>query len=223
MNSNKFSETPREAPDYADHIDRIARRLAVWPGAGGAADKLVWLLEHDYSEAGLSFDALKNTDAALARILADAAARADCALHAAILHIEHYGYALPDDDYLDSGGRRRDEDPDEMEFTELYERDEWLDGWIDRDGVRPPFGEIPLLPGELLPRGALDDATPDEQRLHEASGNEGVTLERAYRRAAFVVWPRSKTLDVIASADVGAAVAWVGAQFDRERSTCAVR
>ena len=30
----------------------------------------MWVLDHDYSEAGLSFDALKNVDAALARTLA---------------------------------------------------------------------------------------------------------------------------------------------------------
>ena len=84
-----------------------------------------------------------------------------------------------------------------------------------RDGARPQLGELTLLPGELLPRGALDDAAPDHQKLHEASGNEGVTLERAYRRASFVMWPRSKTLAILASAGVGRAVAWLAAELDR--------
>ena len=34
----------------------------------------------------------------------------------------------------------------------------------------------------------------------KAAKNEGATLERACRRAAFVVWPRAKTFDLVASA-----------------------
>ena len=60
------------------------------------------------------------------------------------------------------------------------------------------YGEdaaLELMDGGLLSSGALDDAVPDEQRLHETTGNEGVSLERAYRHAAFVLWPRmSQTL-----------------------------
>ena len=63
--------------------------------------------------------------------------------------------------------------------------------------------------GELLPDCALDDVPPDEQWLHESSGNEGVSLERAYRRAAFVIWPRSKTLEVLADSGINGAVDWV--------------
>ena len=70
------TDTPRAAPDYTSRVDLIARRLAEWGRAEEGADKLVWLLDHQYSEAGLSFGALKNTDAALARILALAADRA---------------------------------------------------------------------------------------------------------------------------------------------------
>ena len=76
------------------------------------------------------------------------------------------------------------------------------------------MGEVELLPGELLPRGALDDATPDEQRVY-ASGNEGVSVERAYRRAALVVWPRSKALEIVARSDIAPAVAWVADEVDR--------
>lgn len=43
--------------------------------------------------------------------------------------------------------------------------------------------------------------------------HEGVDLDRSYRRAAMVIWPESKTLDVIASAGIRAAVDWVAGQF----------
>ena len=49
------TDTPRAAPDYTAQVDLIARRLAEWGRAEEGADKLVWLLDHEYSEAGLSF------------------------------------------------------------------------------------------------------------------------------------------------------------------------
>ena len=205
------TDTPRAAPDHAERVDLLAKRLGEWGRARDATDKLVWLLEHEYSEAGLSFDALKNTDAARARVLALAAERAGCELHAAIVHIEQYGAAAylgydwdPDDVDID----------DDVELEEVDDR-QWLDGWVDPDGGEPPFGEVELLPEELLPRGALDGVPPDEQRVQEASGNEGVSVERAYRRAAFVLWPRSKTLAIVAGAGIDGAVGWVAAEIDR--------
>lgn len=205
------TETPRHAPDYSAEAEAVARHLADWVDEGPG--KLVWLLEHDYTAAGLSFDTLKNADNAVARVLAAAAERAECALHAAIVHIEESGNAMyADGDYVMSW-EWRESDIEAMEIGDLYDSRHWLDGWIGADGSRPPFDEIPLLPEELLPTGALDGAVPDERRVHEASGNEGVDLERSYRRAAMVIWPQSNTLEVIASAGIRAAVDWVARQF----------
>ena len=71
----------------------------------------MWLLEHDYSEAGLSLDALKNADAAVAGALARAARRAQHTLVAAILRIEESGYAD------ESGGHPGwDDDDDDLDM-----------------------------------------------------------------------------------------------------------
>ena len=206
--------TSREAPDYGEQVDLIARRLIAWRGEDDAAEKLVWLLDHEYSEAGLSFDTLKNADAARAQTLAAAAERAECELHAAIVHIEEHGDATYRGDYVHSWSWNEG-DVEHMEIDELYHSRHWLDGWVGRDGARAQLGELKLMPGELLPRGALDHAVPDEQRLHEASGNEGVSLERAYRHAALVLWPRSRTLTILAGSGIGGAVAWLAAELDR--------
>ncbi len=204
-------ESPREAPDYTAQVDQLAERLTEWRARGGT-DKLVWLLDHEYSEAGLSFDGLKNTDAAVARVLTRAAERVECEVHAAVVHIEQYGGA----DYTGRGWDGWDgEDQEEWEMGDVVDSREWLDGWARPDGRRPRLGEVELHPGELLPRGALDDAPPDEQRVHEASGNEGVSVERAYRRAALVLWPRSKALEIVARSDIAGAVAWVADEADR--------
>ena len=208
------SDTPREAPDYTEQVDEIAKRLVEWRHAGDAAEKLVWLLEHEYSEAGLSFDALKNADAAVASTLARAAERADCELYAAIVHIEEHGDATYEGDYL-HGWDTDGIDAEDMEIGELHDSRHWLAGWVSQDGDQPPFGELSLLPEELLPRGALDEAEPDEQWLHEATGNAGVSLERAYRLAALVLWPRSETLTIVAGGGINGVVAWVASELDR--------
>ena len=208
------TETPRQAPNHIDEVESIVQQLVHWRDSEQSSDKLVWLLEHDYSEAGLSFDTLKNTDDAWARVLGMATDRAECEMYAAIVHIEEEGEALyPDGDYVDSWHWHENE-VDDMEIGEVFDGSYWLDNWSGRDGSRPPLQMIPLYAEELLPVGALDDAEPDEQWLHEASGNEGVSLERAYRHAAFVIWPRSKTLDILAEAQIGSAVAWVAEQLE---------
>ena len=214
--------TPREAPDYGEQIDLLAQRLVAWRSEDDAAEKLVWLLDHEYSAAGLSFDRLKNADAARAQTLAAAAERAECELHAAIVHIQEHGDATYRGDYVHSWSWNEG-DVEDMEIEELYDSRRWLDGWAGRSGARPQLGELRLLPGELLPRGALDHAVPDDQRLHEASGNEGVSLERAWRHAALVLWPRSRTLAILAGAGIGGAVAWVAAELDRNTGVADAR
>ena len=211
------TETPRQAPDYADRVRDIAEQLIAWRDDEDGPDKLVWLLDHNYSEAGLSFDALKNADAALAGVLKPAADRADCELYAAIMHIEEEGSAVYsggeyfDDWHWDGSGA-------DAEMGEVLDGSYWLDGWVNRDGGRPALGRVWLNPEELLPAGALDDVEPDEQWVNEATGNEGVTVERAYRHAAFAIWPRRRTLNILANEGIGAAVAWVAEQMKRDRA-----
>ncbi len=205
------------APDHSDLAAPVAECLARWRDEGDT-DKLVWVLDHEYSEGGLSFDTLKNADAAVARVLADAAARADCELHAAVLRIEELGAPLHEvfahgwEWGLDLEWEGDDDLGPEAEMEDVHDRWEALDGWVARDGSRPPFGEIPVYGLELLPQGALDEAEPDGRRLRGSTGNTGPTMEYIYRLAALVIWPGELTVDVVASGSIDHAVAWVETQ-----------
>ena len=212
------TETPRQAPDYSNRIQEIADQLVAWRDGDPNPGKLVWMLEHDYSEAGLSFDALKNADAALAEVLKQAAEQAECELYAAIVHIEEQGTALyANGEYFDGWGWRGD-GTDDLEFDEVLDGRHWLEGWVDPAGGQVPLGKMSLNPGESLPAGALDHAVPDQQWVNEATGNAGVTLERAYRHAAFVIWPRRDTLSLLADEGVENAVAWARRQIELDPS-----
>ena len=205
------SDTPLEAPDYGAEIDLVAAELGARCRDPGASGKLVWLLEHDYSAAGLSFGTLKNVDAAIGRVLTAAAERAGCALHAAIVRVEetgsgwYNGYADVVEDIAD----------DEFELYDIVDVDCRLDGWARPDGASADYGDLPLLPGELMPAGRLDPERPDSQRLLEASGNEGATIERFYRRAALVIWPKADSTRLLAQAGAGSLAAFLAREWQR--------
>ena len=181
-----------EPPDHEAETARVAALLADWaagrPAAGDddddeAACKLVYPLEHAYTPAELSFQALKGPDAAAAAVLAAAAQRSGCELHVALLTLvesgsaEHTGYARRrswrDDDAAD----------DEFEIVEVYDRSATLSDWRCADGSAVDFGVFPFDETELSPPEALQGMKPDEQSFEEATGNEGASFERSYRRA----------------------------------------
>ena len=189
------------APDFAEQAEAISTSLRAWARQAQSSAKIVWLLDHDYSTAGLSFATLKGTDAVVARTLATAAERAECSLHAATVHITEYGSA----DY----GWYDDDDLEDVEMGEVHDWECGLEGWVAVDDSRPEYGRLPLLDGEMLPDGALADADPDEKRVEEASGNAGVSVEHVYRMAALVVWPRAKTVQTLARGNILGAIEYV--------------
>ncbi len=214
-----------KAPDYESQIAEAAVILDRSLSGSDAPAKIAWLLEHQYSPAGLSFFALKGADAAKAGVLAQAAERAQCATHLGIVHIGESGAAEPDFDeysyrsrwnhyryYEDDEAETEDEEDDEgASFTVVTVDDAWryVDEWRDTRDVAAEFGPIPLADGELLPEGALDEEPPDKERLTEASGNEGASYERSYHRAALVLWPRRRYSEVLLQAGVVAALPYL--------------
>lgn len=113
-----------------------------------------------------------------------------------------------------SGRWSRDEDEeveedassDSFEVIEVSDGSQHIDQWVNLQDQPVAYGRLPLEDGEVLPAGALDDEQPDEQRLMEATGNEGASFERSYRRAALVIWPQDRFASVLIQAGVGAAL-----------------
>lgn len=197
---------PATSPDNSRQAQEAGRILSSWAATEVHPNKLVWILEHDYSEAGLGADSMKGIDASVARTLARAAEIADCALHSGILRIEEEG--LPDYEvvYDRWGGEPDDSAP----IVEVYGGTYTLCGLVDcQETATGALPEIPLRKGEALPLGALDDVEPDDQYLMEATGNEGVSMERSYRRAALVIWPKSRAVPAIAEGSIEGAVDYV--------------
>jgi hypothetical protein len=174
--------------------------------------KLVYLLEHEYTPEGLSFSGLKNHDRAVAAVLAGAAAQANCAIHLGIVHIEETGPAeLAYYPRRRRGWSRYEEEDDEGEnaeysIIEISESLKSVSNWVTLANEKSTLPEIPLDDGELLPSGSLDNEPPDEDRVTEATGNEGATFERAYHRAAIVLWRQDRYPEVLLQRGVDAAM-----------------
>jgi hypothetical protein len=92
-----------------------------------------------------------------------------------------------------AGGRVNDE----FEAGEVCDRDARLSEWRRPDGTPSALGVLALEAEERCPPDTFDDVDPDEQEFHEATGNEGASFERAYRRTAPVLWPRDRFLAVL--------------------------
>ncbi len=191
-------------PDYARQASEVSRILSEWAGSGQGPTKIVWLLEHEYSQVGLSRSTLKGVDEAVGRTLACAAERSNCVLQSAILSICESG--APEYDDIDEYGREVDYTGHTCSIEEFFDCSYLLHSWSRTDLTGSELPEIPLLDEEALPNGCLENAEPDEQMLFEASGNEGASIERSYRLAALVLWPRSNEVSVIADGNIDAAI-----------------
>lgn len=195
-----------EPPSYKAEQEIIAKLLRDWIAAKNTPDddspeKLIYPLQHAYTPAALAFNALKGVDAAVASALIPAAEQADCDLHLALLSIEESGtaeYADYDDYYSRRRGRgRSDNDAETFEIVEVCDRTATLSDWQRADGKLAELGEFPFEENELCPPDAFDELQPNEQHFHEATGNEGASFERSYRRAGLVLWPRARWLAVL--------------------------
>ena len=201
---------PPRPPDYAPQQQRAIELLRAWaqgdPAPADGPSKLIYPLEHAYTQAELGFGSLKGADAAVAAVLMAAAREADCDLHLALVSIEESGWA----DY--AGGRWSDP---EYEIGEVLEERRSLHDWRLPDGTAPEMGALPFAEDEISPPDALADADAIEPDFQEATGNEGVSFERFYQRAALVLWPRARRAPVLAAGGLGVSVPFLSRLVER--------
>jgi hypothetical protein len=199
------------APRTAERIDAVANILRSWSAIDPL--KLAVPLEHRYTQDGLVWDALKGADRARAKILADAAGRAECLAYLALLTLHESGAA--EESYAPRHRRRwvyddEDEnDPDNYEMGEAFESSLTAEQWSDAAGNRPAFGQMEVGRGEVVPPQALTKVKPDVD-VSGYTGNEGLTLNRWYRHAVIVLWPAAHQFDVLCDCGLPGAVAALG-------------
>jgi predicted 2-oxoglutarate/Fe(II)-dependent dioxygenase YbiX len=219
--------------------DALARRVRAWfdtpkpPRWSGdlatePPDRLVYLLDHEYTQRGLDWGRLKNADALRAAMLLEVARRLDCEIFLALADV-HETWSCQDD-YFDRGfrGRWRDrhyddnnengDDDDEggdhfdddgagdYELIELIESDIELRHWVAPGGRKGEAISVPIDERELCYTKPSIDCEPFESEHEGYTGNAGNTVDHWYHRAAIVLWPRERDFVIRAKASARWAV-----------------
>ncbi|MFJ8488800.1 2OG-Fe(II) oxygenase [Streptomyces sp. NPDC094038] len=190
-------------------------------------NRLVYLLDHEYTQRGLDWDRLKGADATRASRLRQAAGQADCEAVLALAEVKetwdavpphdryYYGEAEHFDDcedeecdgecLLDPDGepgaeRRRSGDFSDYELNDLVDDEITLGWWTHPDGTGGEEISLPVSYAEVCATTESRDLTPYQSEYEGYMGNYGNTLDRWYRRAAVVLWPRQRSFAARAEA-----------------------
>jgi len=211
IRNNKKIPLP-SPPDYYQAEQETTQLLNNWQQAlnkktikQNLPEKLIYLLEHEYSIAELNFNALKNKDKASADVLIAAANQADCKLYLALISIEESGYAEHTGGGYYNHWNNNEED-DEYEIGEVLEHYEAISEWRSPDGSQPQLPHLPFKAIEFCPPEAFNSMEPKDTEFQEATGNAGASFDRMYHCAALVLWPRTHYLSILNQAGLEASL-----------------
>lgn len=185
------------AAEYSAVTRQLTKHLKSWKQSENS-EKLVILLEHQYTETGLSMTNLKNLDRTQAQVLMQAAEQAGCKAYLALVALWELGDA-EEYYYGERYSRYRYDDEDEdYKMGELFDSSLTINHWQDSNGIAQDFGTMSISEEYIVSRQPLREGSPDQQEIEGPTGNAGATIERWYRRAAIVIWPEQQHLRILA-------------------------
>lgn len=195
-------------------VDDLARCLEEHFTSADGPDRLVYLLDHEYTERGLSFSRLKGVDAQRVLALSAAAERADCETALGLVNVKETWSAYEADE-REPWGRRsgyrgwRDWDADEddsfdrdaggdgdYELEELIESEITLESWTGSSSGRLESVNLAVGDDAVCASTPSGDLEPSGSEYEGYMGNWGNTLDRWYRRGGVVLWPASRAFVV---------------------------
>ncbi len=209
------------AAHLREHFETPLPSLRLWDKDAAPRmppNRLVYLLDHQYTERGLSWHRLKGDDAPRVAALRAAAERAGCDTVLALAEV-HETWGCEEEGWDDPGSWRRrsfsgddeddawdaDEDsgPVDAEEYTLTDLQDWtitLRHWLAASGG----GTEPILTQvgdeEVCSTTPSVDLEPYATEHEGYMGNYGNTMDRWYRRGALVAWPRERAFAVRAEA-----------------------
>jgi hypothetical protein len=215
---------PDASPEVVEELVRLleehfATAALRWHGdrdAGEPPSRLVYLLDHEYTERGLDWVRLKGPDARRVALLREVALRAGCDAVLALAKV-HETWTTSPSEFDDPWYRRRygtrsewgdDEEQDVERDDDDYQLDELIEQTVDLEYWLEPSGTPETRPISLsVPDYEVCASTRSDKLKSYASeyegymGNYGNTLDRWYRRGAVALWPKAKAFTVRAEAE----------------------
>jgi hypothetical protein len=167
----------------------------------GPPNRLVYLLDHEYTQRGLSWRRLKGADAERADLVRAAAERSGCDSVLALAEVKETWDALPSDDRWDYyDDCHEDENPTDVQLNDLIDDEITLGWWTRPDGAGGEPISLHVPDHEVCATTPSVALAPYQSEYEGYMGNYGNTLDRWYRRAAVVVWPRDRAFAARAEA-----------------------
>lgn len=161
--------------------------------------KIIYALKHQYTQKSLLFDNLKTSDETIANILKNLSETSfPLDIYLVIFEKASSGSAMDGDYDEDHGFYNQNEidfdsNDDDYEVTKDYE----LKKLVPICGSAPLSLTLdPNFDDEVIPEDCFDKIAP-YQRSQQPTGNEGVNVEKFYRTAAIVFWPKKHTLKIL--------------------------
>ncbi|KAI0080855.1 hypothetical protein K474DRAFT_1636833 [Panus rudis PR-1116 ss-1] len=191
-------------------IQHLRQILVAWQKDGGynSPQKIVYLLDHKYSQANLRGSALKGSDAQLVGIL-DVLAK-ELGFHLGLANAICHLVGMPDETAYSYGSRRRRgygwgygyDDADgsfDGGFEEVTNRDLEIKEFVDLDGNLISNSLILDSEQEAIPSDlteAVEEGDYESQEFEGYMGNYAGDLQRWYRRTVLVIWPDWANFDL---------------------------
>nr|WP_269330445.1 2OG-Fe(II) oxygenase [Kineosporia babensis] len=172
------------------HFDEPLR-----PTTSSRPEHLAFLLDHEYSEHGLTWQKLKGSDAAAVAALRQAAEKAECDIVLGLSEIKETWDAWEDDGYYG------ETEGDEYQVNDLIEAEIGISWWRDAQGREVTGAGLYLSDSEVCAITPNSSMEPESSEYEGYMGNYGNTLDRWYRRAAVVMWPAARRFAIRAQAD----------------------
>ncbi|MEM9454864.1 MAG: 2OG-Fe(II) oxygenase [Myxococcota bacterium] len=186
-------------------------------------EKLVYLLDHEYTPRNLGWSRLKQADSPRALALRDVARQLDLEVFLCLADIHESWQCEPEfSSYRGRSGRwspwydddDNDDIDDEHNPIELIDSTVELKYWQDGSGAAVDFEGLRVDDSEVCFTTATNELDPVESNYEGYMGNYGDTLDRWYHRAAVVLWPRSHEFSMLVKADPASAIQRLLRAFD---------
>ena len=196
-----------------------------WNGdrAGEPPDRLVYLLDHQYTQRGLAWAQLKGADASRAAALQRAAESLDAEIFLALADV-HETWSAESDYQPRRGWEYAEDDEDEDEPSSGGGDEPALEDLIDSDvelrhGIAPDGNKLAVeanavAADELCFTRASVECTPFQSEHEGYMGNYGNTVDRWYHRAAIVMWPRERAFVIRARQSPRWAITQIAERLD---------
>ncbi len=211
-NDNKINISNEQ--NYYEPVMKSLRNYFIEELEARSFKQYVYLLEHSYTQKGLSWGHLKNGDILRAKALKVAADLLDLEIYMSLADVQETWNCESDYDYYEYRRRKRkysyyrdnddneeEQDPDLIQVNELIDSSTVLKYWIDEKNQPLEYKECYVSSKYIGWTKACNEFQPFESEYEAYMGNYGNTLDRWYHRAAVILWRKQDHYPILFEMD----------------------